>query len=70
IPIAVIRDQLEIRSAASLADYSFILKQYRRDLSIADIYIPRDQYDKKKVAILTIIKKYHTSAPAELILDP
>ena len=68
LPIAVIRNQFGVQSLASLADYSTILKN-QRDITIADIYIPRDQYDAKEKIILGAIKKYRTLAPSEIPLE-
>ncbi len=68
LPIAVIRNQFGVQSLASLADYSTILKN-QRDITIADIYIPRDQYEAKEKIILGAVKKYRTLAPSEIPLE-
>jgi len=64
----VIRKHFGVVSAASLADYSLILKRYHQDIAMGDIYGLRDEYEEHKKAIHTVIKKYHTASPSEIIL--
>ncbi len=68
LPIAVIRRQLGAVSAASLDDYSFILKQYRRDLYIADCYVLREDYETHRQTIHKLMKKYRNLATGEVLL--
>jgi hypothetical protein len=67
-PIAVVRKHLGVISAVSLADYSFILKRYHRDISIGDIYVLREDYEKHRSTIQKVIKKYRTYSASELVL--
>ena len=71
LPLAVIRKQFGRTSVAPLGDYSFTLKKYHEDISISDIYILPDEYQKNEKEILDIIKKFRTFAEPELELsDP
>ena len=68
MPLVVIRNQFGITSSAPIADYSFILKQYHRDILIADIYIPPHEYEAHTKEIQTVLKKYRTFTASEVIL--
>ena len=68
MPMMVVRKQLGVVSVAPLADYSFILKYYHRDISIGDIYILPEDYRVNRDIINDIIKKHRTLAPSEFIL--
>lgn len=68
MPVVVVRKHLGVISAVSLADYSFILKRYHRDISMGDIYVLRDEYQKHRSSIQKIVKKYRTYSASELVL--
>lgn len=68
VPIAVIRRHLGAVSAASLADSSFILKRYHRDLYIADYYVLREDYEASRNTIHKLMKKYRNLAAGEVLL--
>lgn len=68
MPMVVIHKELGIVSSAPLADHSFILKQYHRDISIGDIYIRPDELEGREKIVLGVIKKYRTFGPSEEIL--
>jgi uncharacterized protein len=66
MPMAVVRKQLGVVSIAPLADYSFILKHYHRDMAIGDLYILPEEYEKNKKKVHDAIKKYRTYSSAEV----
>lgn len=68
VPMVVIRKHLGVTSAVSLADHSFILKEYRRDISIADLYILREEYETNQKTIQDCVEKHHVSLPGEILL--
>ncbi len=69
IPITVVRTQFGVKSAAPLSDYASILKYYHQDVMAADIYVPADEYAACEPAIRTVVKKFHTYAPTESIIE-
>lgn len=69
VPLAVVRHQFGVKSMASLADYSFILKYYHRDVSMGDIYILPVEYKKNQETILLTIKNHRLLSPSEVLLN-
>jgi len=69
VPLAVVRDQTGVRTAASLADHSSLLVQYQRDIRIDDIYIMPEDYALHRGAITDAMKKHRVLAPSEIILE-
>ncbi|PIR69898.1 MAG: hypothetical protein COU47_00475 [Candidatus Niyogibacteria bacterium CG10_big_fil_rev_8_21_14_0_10_46_36] len=68
-PLMIIRKQFGIRTALSMEDSSFILKHYHQDISMGDIFIPPEEYEQGKDAIIAILKKHFKASPSEIILE-
>ncbi len=68
MPVVVVRKQFGVVSAASLADYSFILKRYHRDITLGDIYVLRDEYEGHKKLVHDTVKRYRTLGSSEIVL--
>lgn len=68
LPMVVIRKQFGVVSMAPIADYSFILKHYHRDISVSDLYIPPEEYDAHVSKIQKAVKAYRTFTPSEIML--
>ncbi|MBI3421164.1 MAG: HD domain-containing protein [Candidatus Sungbacteria bacterium] len=69
VPIMVVHRQFGITSAASLADYSFILKRYHPDIVIGDLYILRDEYEQHSATIRNIMRPYRAFGSSEVQLE-
>lgn len=68
-PLSVIRKQFGIQTTVSMEESSFILKHYHQDISIGDIFIPPEEYEKAKDKILLILKKHFKASPSETIVE-
>lgn len=68
-PLMVIRRQFGVRTALSMEDFSFILKHYHQDISIGDIFIPRDKYRGNENEIRRVLANYLEKAPSEIVLE-
>lgn len=66
LPVVVIRKHLEVVSIAPIADYSFLLKHYHRDILISDVYILPEEYEKNTEAIKESIKKFRVFTASEI----
>ena len=69
MPIAVVRNQFGRASIAPLGDYSFVLKEYHKDISITDIYILREDWERKEKEILEKISQFRTFTESEMEFD-
>ncbi|MDP2677077.1 MAG: HD domain-containing protein [bacterium] len=67
-PLLVIRKHFGIRTALNIEDSSFILKHYHQDISMGDIFIPPEEYQKAKEGIHTILKKHFKASSSEIVL--
>jgi len=68
-PLMVIRKQFGIHTALNIEDSSFILKHYHQDISMGDIFILPEEYDKDENAIILTLKRHFKASPSEVILE-
>mgnify|MGYP001575616439 FL=1 len=69
VPMAVTRRSLGITSVSPLAEYASILKHYRQDIFIDDLYILRDDYAAHAGFLKKTMARHRTFAEGEVLLD-
>ena len=69
MPLIVVKNQFGVISFGSIADHSFLLKHYHRDISVCDFYILPDDYQKHVKELGEIMKKFHSPSPSEIIIE-
>ena len=69
MPLVVVRNQFGRSSIAPIGDHSFVLREYHEDISISDIYIPREEYLKNEQRIHEHIKNFRVFSESEIEFD-